>query len=145
MASIKHLEWETESRIGNCSNRFQGNYKRVLAVCSAGMLRSPTIAHTLSQSPYNYNTRAAGLEESYALIKVDRVLLEWADEIICADSEHEIQVKSLLNEYKLDVPIVTLNLPDRYEYRNPKLIKLIKERYNTHLEKEKHVSNNLES
>ena len=42
------------------SNEYQGDYKRVLTVCSANMLRSPTIAHVLSAEPYNFNTRSAG-------------------------------------------------------------------------------------
>lgn len=134
------LEWETESRIGNCSNRHQGPYKRVLAVCSAGMLRSPTIALTLSQPPYNYNTRAAGIEDSYALMKVDRVLLEWADEIVCADDEHQYFIKCKLNEAQITKTIVNLKIPDRYAYRDPKMIKLIKERYNAHLDNENDVS-----
>ena len=49
------------NRIANSTNPFQKDYKRVLCVCSAGLLRSPTAAYVLSQAPYNYNTRAAGL------------------------------------------------------------------------------------
>jgi len=132
-------DWETESRIGNCANRYQGSYKRVLAVCSAGLLRSPTIALILSQSPYNYNTRAAGIESDYALVKVDQVLLEWADEIVCAGDDHAEAIKCMLSSFNLNKPIVSLKLADVYEYRNSKLIKLIKERYNTHIEKENDV------
>jgi len=31
----------------------------------------------LSQEPYNYNTRAAGIVDDYALVPVDEVLLNW--------------------------------------------------------------------
>ena len=55
------------NRLANSSNRYQGEYKRVLCVCSAGLLRSPTAALVLSQEPYNFNTRAAGLDEAFAL------------------------------------------------------------------------------
>lgn len=48
------------NRIANASNKFQGSYKRVLCVCSAGLLRSPTAALVLSKDPYNFNTRACG-------------------------------------------------------------------------------------
>jgi predicted protein tyrosine phosphatase len=30
------------NRLGNCKNYHQGKFKRVLCVCSAGLLRSPT-------------------------------------------------------------------------------------------------------
>ncbi len=110
------------------SNRFQGDYKRVLTVCSANMLRSPTIAHVLSAEPYNFNTRSAGTE-SYALIPVTEDLLMWADEVVCADTEHAMWVRNKMMECMLDKPIVDLQIPDHYEYRNPELIEMIKERY----------------
>jgi predicted protein tyrosine phosphatase len=110
------------------SNSFQGDYKRVLTVCSANMLRSPTIAHVLSAEPYNFNTRSAGTE-SYALIHVTEDLLRWADEIVCADTEHVMQIRDKMMEWMIDKPIINLEIPDNYDYRNPKLIQMIKENY----------------
>lgn len=125
-----HNDWETESRIGNCSNRHQGIYKKVVAVCSAGMLRSPTIAHVLCKAPFNYNTRSYGLERAYALNVLDEVALRWCDEVVCADDEHAERVKELMREWNVESkPIVNLRIPDRFEYRSPKLVKMIKERY----------------
>lgn len=119
--------------IGNASNRYQGDFRRALAVCSAGLLRSPTIAHTLCQPPFNYNTRSAGLESSYALNMVSEELLVWAEEIVCADQEHFERVCTLIenNRYMKfrDVAVVCLNLPDIYPYRDPELVRLISERY----------------
>jgi predicted protein tyrosine phosphatase len=127
--------WQTRERIGNASNRYQGKYKRVLAVCSGGLLRSPTIAHTLAAEPYNYNTRSVGTEPDYALNILDQVLLEWADEIVCADTEHEREVRSQLEETGLaGKTVVCLKLPDVYPYRARKLVHLIKKRYNQYLE-----------
>lgn len=110
------------------SNSYQGNYKRVLTVCSANMLRSPTIAHVLSAEPYNYNTRSAGTSD-FALIPVTNDLLMWADEIICADSEHTSIVNKMLQKLDIDKPLINLRIPDVYEYRNEGLIDLIKLRY----------------
>jgi predicted protein tyrosine phosphatase len=121
-------------RIGNASNRYQGKYKRVLAVCSGGLLRSPTIAHTLASEPYNYNTRSVGINPDYALNILDQVLLEWADEIVCADFEHETEIKQQLKKIELSKKIVCLKLPDIYPYRDRKLVHLIKKRYNQYLE-----------
>ncbi len=111
------------------SNSFQGDYKRVLTVCSANMLRSPTIAHVLSAEPYYYNTRSAGTA-SFALIPVTEDLLMWADEVVCADTEHAMWIRNKLMDYHLDKIIIDLKIPDHYEYRNPKLIEMIKNRYN---------------
>jgi predicted protein tyrosine phosphatase len=115
------------NRLGNITNRFQGSTRKVLCVCSAGLLRSPTAAVVLSQDPYNFNTRAAGISKEYALIPVDEVLVEWADEIVCMQKEHS---EVLIKQYPLSrLKIKTLNIQDSYEYRDPELIRLIKEKY----------------
>ena len=110
------------------SNSYQGDYKRVLTVCSANMLRSPTMAHVLSAEPYNFNTRSAGTSD-FALIPVTNDLLMWADEIVCADSEHTTVINKMLQKLDIDKPLINLRIPDVYEYRNEGLIDLIKLRY----------------
>lgn len=112
------------NRLGNCKNPYQGVYKKVLCVCSAGLLRSPTAALVLSQKPFNYNTRAAGVSKEFALIAVDEVLLAWADEVVCMEEEH----RQFL-EQRTDKPIVCLNIVDSHEYRSADLMWRIKEKY----------------
>ena len=106
------------------NNPYQGRFKRVLCVCSAGLLRSPTAAVVLSGEPFNYNTRAAGIEKSYALIPVDDVLLDWAHEIVCMTADQKDQLLAMT-----DKPIICLGIDDNFEYRDPVLISLIKSRY----------------
>lgn len=113
------------NRKHNCKNPYQGLSKRVLCVCSAGLLRSPTTAVVLAGEPYNYNTRAAGLSPDYALIIVDEVLLEWADEVVCMTQEQQQELVS-----RTDKPVVCLNIPDDYGYRDLQLVSLIKRNYN---------------
>jgi predicted protein tyrosine phosphatase len=112
------------NRLENCHNRWQGGFKKVLCVCSAGLLRSPTTAFVLSQEPYNFNTRCAGLTNEFALIPVDEVLLEWADEIVCM----ELKQKRVL-EKMTKKPVVCLNIEDSFAYRDPILMSLIKKQY----------------
>lgn len=122
----------TMNRIGNAGNRYQGDYKRVLCVCSAGLLRSPTAALVLSQDPFNYNTRAVGISNEYALIPLESVHLHWADEIVAMEERHAEYVREALKNVGLfdsAPPIYVLNIPDNYEYRNPALTKMIAERY----------------
>jgi len=110
-------------------NVWQGDSKRVLCLCSANMLRSPTMQVVLSMPPYNYNTRSAGTYE-FALIPVTADLIGWADEIVCADTEHAEKIAKIIQAYNLeDKPVVNLRIPDHYEYRNPELIGLIRKRY----------------
>lgn len=115
------------NRIHNCKNPFQGTDKKVLCVCSAGLLRSPTAARILCQEPYGFNTRAVGLDEGHALIPMDEVHYEWADEIVVMDYNQKRQIEQRYGETK---PIVVLKIKDSYEYMEPFLVDLIKERYN---------------
>ena len=114
----------SNNRIWNCKNPYQGNYKKVLCVCSAGLLRSPTAAMVLSKAPYNFNTRAAGLDSSHALVPVDEVLLHWADEIVCMEPEQSNRLRKMT-----DKRIICLNISDSYAYRSPELVKKIKAAY----------------
>lgn len=113
------------NRKANASNPYQGNTKKVLCLCSAGLLRSPTAAVVLSQEPYNFNTRAAGCNGEYALFPVDEVHLNWADEVVVMEPWMESTVRKMGYGGK----VLVLNVPDKYPYRHPELIELIKKAY----------------
>jgi predicted protein tyrosine phosphatase len=125
------------NRIHNLSNPHQGEYKKVLCICSAGLLRSPTAAVVLSQDPYNFNTRAAGLVEDYALVYADEALLMWADEIVCMDYNqfNTLEHMKLIGKANFTAEVINLNISDNYVYRDPELIELIKSKYDAHKHK----------
>ena len=114
------------NRLANCKNSYQGKDKRVLCVCSAGLLRSPTAAFLLSQEPYNYNTRACGANLEYALIPLDEVLIEWADQIIFMQEEHRKAAEDRFSLAEKDV--VVLGIPDNYGFKDPKLMAIMENR-----------------
>lgn len=126
------------NRMGNARNPYQGDFPRVLCVCSAGLLRSPTAALVLAQEPFNFNTRAAGVALEYALIPVDEVLLSWADMVVFMEASHFRAVKedSALARHIEDKTCVVLNIPDKYEYRQPELVELIRTRMTAALEEQ---------
>lgn len=114
------------NRMANAKNEYQGKYKRVLTVCSAGMLRSPTLAHLLFEE-YGFNTRSAGSSKDYALIRADEVLLHWADEIVFIEQENLDETRAFF-----DVPeekAFVLNIPDNYEYMNDSLQQMLLDKY----------------
>lgn len=119
------LSYDISTAKAVSKNPYQGDYKKVLCVCSAGILRSATTALVLSKDPFNYNTRSAGVE-NYALIPVTEVLLEWADEVVCMTRLHYTILKNLTNK-----PIICLNIPDSFEYRNNELQDMILNNYKT--------------
>ena len=123
----------------NVTNPYQGKEKRVLCLCSAGILRSARLAQILQQD-YNCNTRSAGVAD-YALILVSTALLEWADEIVCVEQEIEMQ---LMNDIQLLVnqglwveedidgirqKTITLDIPDIFDRMSPTLQRIIIEQY----------------
>ena len=120
---------QRQNAIWNCKNPHQGKDKKILCLCSAGLLRSPTIAKVLARLD-GFNPRSAGVND-YALIPVDEVLIHWADIIICAHEEHRqmLITKQLITE---DDPVVVLNIPDKYAYNDPELIKIIEQKLQEH-------------
>ena len=114
------------NRLWNCRNPNQGSTLKVLTVCSAGLLRSPTLAHILSSEPYNFNTRAVGLDEGHALIPLDEVHLEWADVVFCMDQS----MAEVIARKGFEGQIFNLSIPDNFEYRDPELVNMMKDRMN---------------
>lgn len=127
------------NRLWNTKNPKQGPAKRVLCLCSAGLLRSPTAAWVLSNAPYDYNTRAAGVNQEYALVKVDEFLLCWADEVVCVEPDIETQLREYCAKEEIDLTgtqVTVLNIPDVYRRRDPRLVEIITEQYDKSLDKE---------
>jgi len=117
------------NRLANTKNQFQGEAKKVLCVCSAGLLRSPTTANVLHRE-FGYNTRAAGVSEEYGLIIVDQALLHWADEIVTMEADHFTRIQDMLDAFDLrKKDLFCLQVPDAYDYMNPKLQEIILNRY----------------
>lgn len=109
------------NRLANSQNPFQGKRKRVLAVCSAGLLRSPTIAWILSNPPFDFNTRACGITKEYALIPFDECLAFWADEIVVVEQYMKDEVLKV-NKHAI---VHVIDTPDQYECRSQELIDIL--------------------
>jgi len=120
------------NRIKNTENQGQGTFKKVLCVCSAGLLRSPTAANTIHKT-WGFNTRAAGLVSDYGLIVVDDVLLAWADEIVCMTEPHRVILRSMT-----DKPIQCLGIPDDFNFMDTALVGMIRSEYDPKLVEVEH-------
>jgi predicted protein tyrosine phosphatase len=116
----------TMNRLANVTNQFQTRAKKVLCVCSAGLLRSPTTAKVLAEN-FGYNTRAAGINNEYALIRVDEVLIAWSDEIVFMEQEHLNEFELRFPEIELGVVVESqvLGIPDHFRWSDPELIEMI--------------------
>lgn len=112
------------NRKWNAKNPHQGQFQKALCVCSAGLLRSPTLALVLANEPYNYNTRAVGIDTGHALVPMDEVLAHWADIVFCVNNEIANEVLAKFPEVA-DIMVI-LDVPDIYPYRDNQLIEIIR-------------------
>lgn len=69
------------------------------------------------------------METDFALIPVDEVLLEWAQQIVCMTEDQKVRIEAMTN-----TPVVCLDIDDTYAYRDEELMKRIAERYNIMME-----------
>jgi predicted protein tyrosine phosphatase len=120
----------TRNKEGVVFNKYQGAFGKALCVCSAGVLRSPTLAEILISQ--GWNARACGAED-YALIRVSAELVAWADEIFCMTWEQQDKVETLVNatyepgDGECRPLVRCLNVEDEFEFRDPKLIQIFKD------------------
>ena len=122
----------TMNQMYNIGNVHQTDTKKVLTICSAGLLRSPTLADHLCKE-YGYNTRACGTHD-YALVPVSEALLKWADEIVCVnqDTYNALvpEAKTILENAKaMGDEVTILDIPDVFEWGNEELVTIIAEQY----------------
>jgi len=118
----------TRNQMHNINNIFQGTTKRVLTVCSAGLLRSATLQNHLIQT-YGYNVRTCGTE-SYALVPISEALVLWANEIVFVNLENFERVRAELEELDVINKCYILDIPDMYSFNDTELIEICKEQYN---------------
>lgn len=122
------------NRLANSRNPFQTDAKKVLTVCSAGLLRSPTAAKVLSEA-YGFNCRAAGIVEEYALVPVTEVLVYWADEIVFMQQEHFDDFQDMFDSFGPANGLIDhsmyqiLDIPDNFSWMDEELQKHILDKY----------------
>ena len=118
----------TRNQLYNIHNSAQGDTKKVLTVCSAGLLRSATLQNFLIRE-YGYNVRNCGTDESYALIPISEALVLWADEIVFVNQLNFDMVKKEIYELGALEKCKVLDIPDMYRFNAPELVQICKEQY----------------
>jgi predicted protein tyrosine phosphatase len=106
------------ARHGVVANPYQGPDKKVLFVCSMGILRSATGARMYA---HKYNTRSAGTWGD-ALIPLTPLLIAWANEIVFVNRENYRTAEAEFGEEAfLVTPTKILNIPDSHPHMAPEL------------------------
>ncbi len=116
------------NRLSNVKNPYQGTSKKVLCVCSAGLLRSPTLAELLVKE-YGFNTRACGSNQEYALIPISDALILWADEVVFVNEENYQEASIHFKDELKKANVTVLDVQDSFPFRDPTLQDSLKESY----------------
>lgn len=130
------------------NNEAQGRYLRVLFVCSAGLLRSPTAAKVAGE--FNINARAAGSLQHIALIPVSAKLIIWAEKLVFMNKENLYQTLEVFKDYpnfieSINEKSITWDIEDYFDYNDKILQSVIREKireellpvnYNTRIERD---------
>jgi predicted protein tyrosine phosphatase len=105
------------------NNPYQGSDEKVVFICSAGILRSATMARMYAAT---HNTRCCG-SAPYALIPLSNDLLAWADKIVFVHPDNMHQASETYDFDSFNKPVYVLNIPDEYAHMDETLVSIIKE------------------
>lgn len=105
--------------------------RRVLFICSHNQLRSPTAERVFRDHP-NLEVKSAGVSD-LSPVCVDRWLLEWAQIIFVMEPHHWQELGRRFREVCSGKKVICLNIPDQYNYMDPALVEILKEKVSRHL------------
>lgn len=100
--------------------------KKVLFICSQNKLRSPT-AEAVFCDVSDWEVRSAGLNH-HAEVPISEEDVAWADYIFVMEPVHKRKLKKRFRPLLKNQKIICLNIPDNYDYMDPKLIELLEQR-----------------
>jgi predicted protein tyrosine phosphatase len=102
-------------------------------VCHYNRQRSATAERIFCKDP-DLEVRSAGTCRE-ALVCVSQVMLEWADVIFIMDELQQRHLEADFPNHPALSRTICLNIPDRYKFLDPELVRLLRERTAPHLEK----------
>ena len=102
------------------------NKLKVLFVCTVNRMRSAT-AHAIFQDDDRFEVKSAGTSAEAATV-VTNDLLEWADVVLVMEKGHRNFIRGKFPKIYQSKRIVCLYIPDEYEFMQPELIAILKER-----------------
>lgn len=100
--------------------------QHVLFVCSQNRLRSPTAEQVFSGWP-GVEVLSAGTNND-AVTPITPELVQWADKIIVMDSGHRNKVRKKFRALINGKPVISLGIPDEYDYMDPALVAILEKR-----------------
>ena len=105
----------------------------VLFVCSRNRWRSPTAEQVFADYP-GIVCASAGLTKD-ADTPLDAELVTWADVIFVMEPEHRTKLSNRFGGLLRNRQVVCLDIPDRYQYMDERLVVLLKAKVTPILER----------
>ncbi len=99
---------------------------RVLIICDKARMRSPTAADIYAQQGH-VETDFSGLSND-ADEKLSSEQIEWADVIYVMEQRQKKRLTSLFGSLLKNKRIICLNVPDKYDYMQPELAAVLREK-----------------
>lgn len=96
----------------------------VLFVCSRNRWRSPT-AEQVFAGHAGIECSSAGLSHD-ADTPLTPELVQWADLLFVMERQHKARLSSRFKPYLAGKRVVCLDIPDRYTFMDPALVKLLR-------------------
>jgi len=126
------MSFEGHGSIPLGSERCVARRQHVLFVCGPGRMRSLTAEQVFATRP-DLHVAAAGIN-SRAEHAVNADLVRWADVIFVMEEVQRRRLVEVFGELVQGKALVLLDIPDRYEYMDPQLIRLLKTKAARHLD-----------
>ena len=99
--------------------------KKLLFVCSQNRLRSPT-AEAVFCEYEGLEVESAGLERTAEVPLYAEAI--WADIIFVMEKSHRNKLSKKFKPWLKDKRVICLDIPDEYEYMEPALVELLKQK-----------------
>lgn len=106
---------------------------KILFVCAQNKLRSPT-AETVFSEYQNIECTSAGIHES-ANTPLDAETIQWADIIFTMEKKHKVKIQQKFRHVINGKKIISLDIPDNFEYMQPALIELLHKKVMPYIQK----------
>jgi predicted protein tyrosine phosphatase len=100
--------------------------RKVLFLCTHNRLRSPTAEQVFSTWP-GIEADSAGLGAD-AEVPLSPEQIRWADMIFVMEKVHRKKLSTKFKRYLDGKRVICLDIPDEYDYMQPELVRVLKER-----------------
>lgn len=97
-----------------------------LFVCTINRMRSAT-ANAIFKQDERFEVRSAGTDKA-AAITLTRELLSWANTILVMEKTHRNYIRNHFPDIYDSKKIVCMYIPDDYDFMQPELISILKNR-----------------